>query len=77
MSSLPAVLPSTAVDIALSTSLLCCDRKAGPAKASAAVLTTANTATSMTVEMTADRPGVLALSLVSSLTDSAQSQPSR
>src|SRR6266851_15920 len=75
MSSLPAVLPSTAEDIAPSTSVLCWARNAGPANASAAVLTTAKTATSTTVDMTAARPGVLVLSLVSSLTLSAQSQP--
>src|ERR1700722_3383951 len=75
MSSLPAVLPRTALAIALSTSELFADRNAGPAKARAAVLTTANTATSITVDITAARPGVRLESLVSSFTDSAQSQP--
>ena len=48
---------------------------AGPAKTRDATATTANTATSSTVEMTAARPGVRAASLVSSLTLTAQSQP--
>src|ERR1700728_2987108 len=69
ISSLPAVLPSTAVAMALSTSELLADRNAGPAKASAAVLTIANTATSRSVDMTAARPGVRLESFVSSLTD--------
>src|SRR3984957_9111418 len=75
ISSLPAVLPRTALAIALSTSELFADRNAGPAKASAAVLTTAKTATRMSVDMTPALPGVRLESFVSSLTDSAQSQP--
>ncbi len=75
MSSLPAALPSTRLDIAPRTSPLLRVRNAGPANVSAAMLNTAKMATSSTVEMTADRPGVFALSLVSSLTDTAQSQP--
>src|SRR6202167_2140385 len=75
ISSLPAVLPSTSVDIAPSTLSLCWARNAGPANTRAATEITANTATSSTVEVTAARPGVLARSLVSSVTLTAQSQP--
>src|SRR5260370_32888391 len=75
MSSLPQVLPSTREAIAPSTSVLLLARKAGPAKARAAMLTTENTATSSTVDRTAARPGVREASLVSSLTLTAQSQP--
>ena len=75
MNTLPAALPSTRVDIAPSTLSLCWDRNAGPAKTRQATATTAKIATSITVEMTAARPGVRAASLVSSLTLTAQSQP--
>src|SRR5450432_1491362 len=75
ISSLPAAVPRTSEDMAPSTSLLLRARKAGPANVRQAVLTTAKTATSSTVEMTAARPGVRARSLVSSLTLTAQSQP--
>src|ERR1700730_691159 len=74
-SSLPQVVPSTRVAIAPSTSELWPARNAGPAPASAAVVVTANTATSSTVDSTAARPGVREESLVSSLTLRAQSQP--
>ena len=75
MRILSRLLPSTCEPIAANTSSLLSSSTWGPAKASVAVETIPYVASRMTVEITAARPGVLAGSLVSSLTETALSQP--